>query len=90
MQILKTIWDFFQNQILAMKWLNELIGGLLGALGLDTGPMSGFDNAAVDKAFFADTPHVKSNFISTLGYGDPASIFDRSPRPDFDRFNRID
>jgi uncharacterized membrane protein YraQ (UPF0718 family) len=31
MQILKTIWDFFQNQILAMKWLNELIGGLLGA-----------------------------------------------------------
>ena len=60
------------------------------ALGLDTGPMSGFDNAAVDKAFFADTPHVKSNFISTLGYGDPASIFDRSPRPDFDRFNRID
>ena len=36
MQILKTIWDFFQNQILAMKWLNELIGGLLGALGLDT------------------------------------------------------
>jgi 3-hydroxypropanoate dehydrogenase len=59
------------------------------ALGLDTGPMSGFDNAAVDAAFFADTPHVKSNFISTLGYGDPASIFERSPRPDFERFNRI-
>src|SRR3546814_3394903 len=56
------------------------------ALGLDTGPMSGFDNAAVDAAFFADTPQVKSNFISTLGYGDPASIFERSPRPDFDRF----
>ena len=60
------------------------------ALGLDTGPMSGFDNAAVDAAFFADTPHVKSNFIATLGYGDPASIFERSPRPDFERFNRID
>ncbi|WOF42599.1 malonic semialdehyde reductase [Sphingopyxis indica] len=60
------------------------------ALGLDTGPMSGFDNAAVDAAFFADTPNVKSNFISTLGYGDPASIFERSPRPDFARFNRID
>lgn len=60
------------------------------ALGLDTGPMSGFDNAGVDAAFFADTPHVKSNFISTLGYGDPASIFDRLPRPGFDRFNRID
>lgn len=60
------------------------------ALGLDTGPMSGFDNAAVDAAFFADTPNVKSNFISTLGYGDPASIFERSPRPDFARFNRLD
>ncbi len=36
MQILKAIWDFFQNQILGMKWLNELIGGGLGALGLDT------------------------------------------------------
>ncbi len=59
------------------------------ALGLDTGPMSGFDNAAVDQAFFADQPKVKSNFISTLGYGDPATIFDRSPRPGFDRFNRL-
>jgi len=59
------------------------------ALGLDTGPMSGFDNAAVDAAFFADTPNVKSNFISTLGYGDPATIFERSPRPDFDVFNII-
>ena len=60
------------------------------ALGLDTGPMSGFTNEAVDAAFFAETPRVKSNFISTLGYGDPASIFARSPRPDFDTFNRID
>lgn len=59
------------------------------ALGLDTGPMSGFDNAAVDQAFFADTPNVKSNFISTLGYGDPATIFDRLPRPAFERFNTI-
>ena len=59
------------------------------ALGLDTGPMSGFDSAAVDAAFFADAPGVKSNFISTLGYGDPATIFGRSPRPDFDRFNSI-
>jgi 3-hydroxypropanoate dehydrogenase len=58
------------------------------ALGLDTGPMSGFNNDAVDAAFFAGTK-VKSNFISTLGYGDPASIFDRSPRPDFDRFNTV-
>ena len=59
------------------------------AVGLDTGPMSGFDNAAVDAAFFADSPRVKSNFISTLGYGDPATIFDRSPRPGFDTFNTI-
>jgi 3-hydroxypropanoate dehydrogenase len=59
------------------------------ALGLDTGPMSGFDNSAVDQAFFADTPNVKSNFISTLGYGDPATIFDRLPRPAFERFNTI-
>jgi 3-hydroxypropanoate dehydrogenase len=58
------------------------------ALGLDTGPMSGFDNAAVDAAFFAGTK-VKSNFISTIGYGDPASIFERSPRPEFGRFNTI-
>ncbi len=58
------------------------------ALGLDTGPMSGFENAKVDDAFFAGTK-VKSNFISTLGYGDPKSIFERSPRPGFDRFNRI-
>jgi 3-hydroxypropanoate dehydrogenase len=59
------------------------------ALGLDTGPMSGFDNARVDAAFFADTPSVKSNFISTLGHGDPATIFDRSPRPEFGKFNTI-
>lgn len=60
------------------------------ALGLGTGPMSGFDNAAVDAAFFADTPNVKSNFISTLGYGDPSTVFDRLPRPAFGKFNRID
>jgi 3-hydroxypropanoate dehydrogenase len=59
------------------------------ALGLDTGPMSGFDNAKVDAAFFGDTPSVKSNFISTLGYGDPATIFPRLPRPDFAKFNTV-
>lgn len=59
------------------------------ALGLDCGPMSGFDNAAVDKAFFGDEPRHRSNFICAIGYGDPASIFARSPRPDFDTFNRI-
>ncbi len=59
------------------------------ALGLDTGPMTGFSNEAVDAAFFADQPNCKSVMLSTLGYGDPASIFDRSPRPDFDTFNRM-
>ena len=58
------------------------------ALGLDTGPMSGFDNAAVDATFFAGT-NVQSNFICTLGYGDKTSIFDRSPRPAFGRFNSV-
>jgi 3-hydroxypropanoate dehydrogenase len=58
------------------------------ALGLDTGPMSGFNNAAVDEAFFVGTK-VQSNFICTLGYGDKASTFERSPRPAFDRFNSI-
>jgi len=58
------------------------------ALGLDTGPISGFDENAVDAEFFGGT-NVKANFISTLGYGDPESVFDRSPRPSFDRFNKI-
>lgn len=59
------------------------------ALGLDTGPMSGFSQEGVDKEFLAEEPSWKSNFISTLGYGDPATLFERSPRPDFDTFNRI-
>ena len=59
------------------------------ALGLDTGPMSGFDAKAVDREFFADQPRVTVNYISTLGYADHSTIFDRSPRPAFDKFNRI-
>jgi 3-hydroxypropanoate dehydrogenase len=59
------------------------------ALGLDCGPMSGFDQAAVNAAFFADEPRHRVNFLCSVGYGDPASIFDRSPRPEFARFNRI-
>lgn len=53
------------------------------ALGLDCGPMSGFDAAAVDAEFFAGTP-VKTNFICNLGYGDPTVLFPRSPRPSFE------
>ena len=58
------------------------------ALGLDTGPMSGFDKDAVDKTFFADT-NIKSNFLCTLGHGDPAGIFARSPRFSFDEMASI-
>jgi 3-hydroxypropanoate dehydrogenase len=52
------------------------------ALGLDCGPMSGFDNAQVDAAFFAGTD-VRSNFLINLGYGDPSALFPRSPRLSF-------
>ena len=58
------------------------------ALGLDCGPMSGFDNAGVDAAFFAGSK-VKSNFLCNLGYGDPAGLFPRSPRFSFDEMARI-
>jgi len=67
------------------------------ALGLDCGPMSGFDNAKVDHAFFGagreehgydqeffPTTHVRSNFLCNLGYGDPAKLFPRTPRLDFE------
>ncbi len=59
------------------------------ALGLDCGPMSGFDADALDAAFFADDPKVKVNFICSIGYGDQTSIFERSPRPEFSKFNTI-
>jgi 3-hydroxypropanoate dehydrogenase len=62
------------------------------ALGLDCGPMSGFDNAAVDAAFFAPGAFggkVKSNFLCNLGYGDPAAIMPRSPRLAFDEACKI-
>ena len=58
------------------------------ALGLDCGPMSGFDNAGVDKEFFPEG-QVRSNFICALGYGDPAGLFGRSPRFSFDEACRI-
>lgn len=59
------------------------------ALGLDCGPMSGFDQAGVDAEFFAGTP-VKSNFLVALGYGDAdTNLFTRHPRLDFDEVARI-
>lgn len=53
------------------------------ALGLDTGPMSGFDNAGVDEAFFAGT-NIRSNLIVSLGYGNGENLFPRSPRLAFE------
>jgi 3-hydroxypropanoate dehydrogenase len=58
------------------------------ALGLDCGPMSGFDNAQVDAAFFPDGK-VKSNFLCNIGYGDPAGVLARSPRFAFEEACRI-
>ena len=58
------------------------------ALGLDCGPMSGFDNAGVDRAFFGGTK-VKSNFLCNLGYGDATALNPRSPRFAFDEMARI-
>ena len=71
---------------------SSLQGGYLilaaRALGLDVGPMSGFDNAKVDAAFFAGTA-IKSNFICNIGYGDPAKIRPRAPRLAFDEACQI-
>lgn len=58
------------------------------ALGLDTGPMSGFDNARVDAEFFAGTAW-KSNFLCNLGYGDPVKVRERLPRFAFEEVCRI-
>jgi 3-hydroxypropanoate dehydrogenase len=58
------------------------------ALGLDCGPMSGFNNAAVDREFFTGTK-VKSNFLCAIGHGDPSGVLARSPRLSFDEACRI-
>jgi 3-hydroxypropanoate dehydrogenase len=58
------------------------------ALGLDTGPMSGFDNAKVDAEFFPDG-RCQSNFLINLGYGDPSKVYPRNPRLEFDEACKI-
>lgn len=71
---------------------SSLQGGYLilaaRALGLDCGPMSGFDAAAVDAAFWAGTA-VRTNFVCTLGRGDPAKVKPRNPRLSFEQACRI-
>jgi nitroreductase len=78
-------------QITAMR-NGTLQGGYLilaaRALGLDCGPMSGFDNAAVDAAFFAGT-QIKSNFICSIGYGTDENLFPRNPRLSFEEACRF-
>lgn len=75
----------------ALRNANLQAGYLIMAarsLGLDTGAMSGFDKAKVDEAFFAGTTW-KSNFLINLGHGDPAKLFGRLPRLDFEDACRI-
>ena len=58
------------------------------SLGLDCGPMSGFNNQKVDAAFFAGTT-VKSNFLCNLGHGDPSKLHPRNPRLGFDEACKV-
>ncbi len=74
----------FQNGTLQVAYL--LIA--LRAVGLDTGPMTGFDNAKVDAEFFPEG-HVKSNVLINIGYGEHEKLFPRSPRFSFDQIAKI-
>jgi len=74
----------FQNGTLQVAYL--LIA--LRAVGLDTGPMTGFDNAKVDAEFFPEGK-VKSNVLINIGYGDHEKLFPRSPRFSFDQIAKI-
>jgi len=60
----------------------------LRAVGLDCGPMSGFDKAKVDAEFFQGT-RIKSNFLINIGYGDPAKLYPRGPRLSFEEIASI-
>jgi len=87
--------DWFNDPV-AKEWgalrNSSLQGGYLimaaRALGLDAGPMSGFDNAAVDAEFFAGT-NIKSNFIVSIGHGTDENLFPRNPRLAFDEAAKI-
>ncbi len=88
--------ELFQDADLAQTTAfrnGSLQGGYLilaaRALGLDTGPMSGFDNKAVDAEFFAGTP-IKSNFLCSIGYGSDENLFPRNPRLTFEEAGRFE
>jgi 3-hydroxypropanoate dehydrogenase len=74
----------FQNGTLQVAYL--IIA--LRAVGLDTGPMTGFDNAKVDSEFFPEG-HVRSNVLINIGYGDHEKLFPRSPRFSFAEIAKI-
>jgi len=74
----------FQNGTLQVAYLILA----LRAVGLDTGPMTGFDNAKVDAEFFPEG-HVKSNVLINIGYGDHEKLLPRSPRFSFDQIAKI-
>ena len=74
----------FQNGTLQVAYLILA----LRAVGLDTGPMTGFDNAKVDAEFFAGTD-IKSNVLINIGYGDAEKLFPRSPRFAFDQIAKF-
>jgi 3-hydroxypropanoate dehydrogenase len=74
----------FQNGTLQVAYLIVA----LRSVGLDTGPMTGFDNAKVDAEFFPDG-HVKSNVLINIGYGDHEKLFSRSPRFSFDQMAKV-
>jgi 3-hydroxypropanoate dehydrogenase len=85
--------DLPENVLEYMALRNSSLQGayfMLAArsLGLDCGPMSGFNNAKVDAAFFAGTS-VKSNFLCNLGHGDAGKLFPRSPRLSFDEACKV-
>jgi len=82
----KLFTDEASNEVMALR--NSSLQGAYfmmaaRALGLDCGPMSGFNNAKVDEAFFAGT-RIKSNFLCSIGHGTEHNLFPRSPRHDFD------
>jgi 3-hydroxypropanoate dehydrogenase len=88
--------ELFQDADLARTTAfrnGSLQGGYLilaaRALGLDTGPMSGFDNKAVDAEFFAGTA-IKSNFLCSIGYGSDENLFPRNPRLTFEEAGRFE
>ncbi len=90
---MKEVFEGKQEAIQATAFRNGSLQGAYfmlaaRALGLDCGPMSGFNNALLDDTFFKGTQW-KSNFLCNLGHGDPAKLFPRGPRPEFSEFCKI-